>query len=379
MPTNQVRSRPHASADEHRDALTERRLRRYSPGAQELVRAVARRHPRVADLAVSFPALLFALAVPRRGCEPERAIASVVQGRSLAQVAQIAGVPLWLRRLPVETLVRPLPALPDDEFFRRGIANHLPRSPKLVPTWLDAVAGAAQWGHALFAIWIAREITRDAKRVVLPRLRLMSLWAWFSFQVDTCGHRLIEKPWQPAMRFKTAHDAAEDWRTRVALHVNLGDAPIADMWLTPGHIDGYEIVPLDSAESLVEEAAEMRNCLRTYGYNLVHNRSRLWGVRQGGRRIATLRVTRAFGGPLLAIRELRLPQNKQASIEVWWAAARWLHQHDLSRIDTKEYKWGTAPLNASAWRELWRPYWLAKRRIPAWLPLRPSRDAIETL
>src|SRR5262245_47525125 len=55
--------------------LLERRLRRYRPPFQRAVRALAMRHSRVADFAVSFPALLFALAVPRPGLDPTRAIA----------------------------------------------------------------------------------------------------------------------------------------------------------------------------------------------------------------------------------------------------------------------------------------------------------------
>jgi len=153
MPTTHVHSRPHAGADATHDSLIERRLRRYSPRAQELVRALAERHPRVADLAVSFPVLLFAFAVPRPGADPERAIASVIHGCALAQVAD----------------------------------------------------------------------------------------------------------------------------------------------------------------------------------------------------------------------------------EVWWAAMRWLHQHDLSRVDTRQREWGKVPPDAAAWRKVWRPYWLAKRRIPPWLPLTPSRRALNAL
>jgi hypothetical protein len=82
-------------------------------------------------------------------------------------------------------------------------------------------------------------------------------------------------------------------------------------------------------------------------------------------------------GPLLIIRELRLARNNHAPVEVWWAATRWLHQHDLSRIDLKQRS--TVPLDAATWRTLWRPYWLAKRRIPAWLPLGPSRAVIDRL
>src|SRR5262245_27646742 len=158
MLTSNECARLQVSANESRRTLIERRLRRYSPGVQGLVGRMADRHTRLADLAVSFPALLFALAVPRPGVDPERAIASAIQGCSLPHVAKQAGVPLWLRALPVDCLACPLPPLPDDDFFRLRITSHLPWSPKLVPTWLEAVAGAAQWAHEPFAIWIAREL-----------------------------------------------------------------------------------------------------------------------------------------------------------------------------------------------------------------------------
>jgi hypothetical protein len=53
--------------------------------------------------------------------------------------------------------------------------------------------------------------------------------------------------------------------------------------------------------------------------------------------------------------------------------------HDLSMIDTRARAWDKAPLDRSTWLSLWRPYWLAKRRIPEWLPIAPLRDALEAL
>jgi hypothetical protein len=287
--TLHMHARPLTGADARRDSLIERRLRRYSPRAQAPVCALAARHPRVADLAISFPALLFALAVPRRGIDPERAIARAIDGRALAEVAAAAGVSLWLRKLPVDALVSPLPPLPDGELFRRRIANHLPRSPKLAPTWLTTVADAAMWGHEPLAIWIARELTRDPRAVSIPWPWSIVLWAWFSLQPGTRGHRMIDKPWHAEMRFKAARDAAEAWRTRVALYANLGDAPIADMWLQPGHVDGYEFAPLDTCDGFADEAAAMENCLCTYGYRVAHNWDRVWsveGMDNGSRRCA---------------------------------------------------------------------------------------------
>ena len=122
----------------------------------------------------------------------------------------------------------------------------------------------------------------------------------------------------------------------------------------------------------------MNNCLRAYGYDAAHNRSRLWSMRRDGQRVATLSV--AIGhDPLPIVAELKAARNAEAPLEVWWAARQWLNMHDLSQVATKRRKWGTAPLDRTTWISLWRPYWLAKRRIPGWLPLTPSRAALEAL
>jgi hypothetical protein len=337
------------------------------------------RHPRIADLAASFPAVLFALAVPRPGLDPARALALAIEGVALAEVAAAADVPLWLRRLPPEALACPIMKLPDGELFRRQIANHLPRSPKLTPTWLRAVADVAELAYEAAAVWIARELVREPRSVKLDRLRLVSLWAWFSGQPGTLGHSLIEGPWLPAMRFGSALSAANRWQTSITLHVNLGRESIADMWLQPAHIAGYDFQPLASTAAIAEEAAAMNNCLCTYGYSVAHNRSRLWSVRRDGQRVATLNVARRYRDPLPNIVELKAAENTEASLDVWWAARQWLHMHDLSKIDMKRRAGETVPLDRDAWVSLWRPYWLAKRRIPQWLPMAPSRDALVAL
>lgn len=362
-----------------RSDLLERRLRRYHPHVQGAVRALAMRHPRLADLAASFPALLVALAVPRNRLDPACAIASVIDGTALVHVAALADLPMWLRRLPPEVFARPIPHLPNSELLRRQIANHLPRSPKLAPTWLQLVADAADLAHEPLAAWIAREHARDPKHVGPARLRRLCLWAWFSAAPGTDGHDLIERPWTPDMRIDAARSAAYDWQTAVTLHVNLGRQPIADMWLRAGQTAGYEFVPLDSMAAIAEEAKAMRNCLTSYGPSLAHNRSRLWSMRKGGERVATLRIARRYRDPLLNIVELKAAGNFDVPREVWWAARQWLHMHDLPQVEMGYREWGTAPLDRESWVSLWRPYWLAKRRIPDWLPLAPSREALEAL
>jgi hypothetical protein len=190
---------------------------------------------------------------------------------------------------------------------------------------------------------------------------------------------MIRKPWTPDMRIGSALGAAEEWRMNICLCANLGRGPIRDLWLRSARVSGYDFVPLASVSEIVEEAAAMRNCLRSYGHSLAHNRSRLWGMRKNGRRVATLSVAIGYHDPLPNVVQLKAAGNEDVSPDVWWAARQWLHLHDLPQVDTKPRDRGTAPLDRATWISFWRPYWLAKRQIPEWLPLAPSREALEAL
>jgi hypothetical protein len=358
----------------------EGRLRRYDKAFQARVRALAGRHVRLAQLAVSFPALLFAMAAPPRpGVDTARAIARTISGAPLAELAAIARIPLWLRKLPPEAFVRPIPDLPDGKTLRRRIANHLPAAGVAASAWLQAVANVADWAHEHAAVWIARELTRVGANVPLDRPRLIALFAWFSARPGTRAHDLIDRPWSPSMRLGAAAEYAGRWHTRVELELNLGHAPVADLWLEPGGVDGYEFVPLRTVTDIADEAVAMCNCLRTFGRKLAHNRSRIWSVRRRGQRVATLEVGLLGGDPLPSIVQLLAAKNDKVPPEVWWAARRWLQGHDLPRLQMNRLDWGAAPLLRAHWIAMWRPYWLAKRRIPDWLPLQPSRGALHTL
>src|SRR5262249_4183611 len=135
-------------------------------------------------------------------------------------------------------------------------------------------------------------------------------------------------------------------------------------------------LPLTSASAIIEEATAMRNCLRTYGYRVARNCMRLWSIRKDGERVATLSLANQSCDPLPNIEQLKGPGNAEASCEVWWAARQWVHMHGLLRIDLKPR---ATPVSRDAWIALWRPYWLAKRRLPHWLPIAPSRGALNML
>jgi len=359
--------------------LIERRLQRFCLKHRAAIETVAARHRNLADLAVSFPGLLFTLAVPRRGLEADRAINHAMAGANLATLAQLTELPLWLRKLPPEAFVRPIGRLPDGEFFSRQIANHLPRSPKLMPVWLQTVAQSASSGSEDFAVWAARQLLKKKLRFKQNRLQLLSLWSWYSLQPEQSTPTRRGGSWRPSISYEKAMMSARDWLDDVSLHLNLGDEGISDMWLEAATFDGYDFVPLRTSADIMTEAQAMKNCLVTYGDWLRTQTCRLWSARKNGERVASISLEISYKDRLLTIREIKGPENQKAAGDIAWAARKWLHSHELINLDDTRRGRREVEFNRKAWAEMWRPYWLAKGRIPQWLPLCPSTEALYEL
>ena len=299
-------------------------------------------------------------------------------GEGLDSLARAAGIPIWLRKLPPEAFAEPIPALPNSPEFRRQVANYIPRSPKLAPIWLRAIADAHAWGNDELSIWIAREVSHRSI-VKLRGLRLIAVWAWLSANGPDTAVLPYAPRWTSSMRYETALRWAGAWRLALELHMCLGDEPIEDMWLGPGRESDYEFVPLQSKQDILDEASYMKNCLRTYGVRVARNRCKLWSVRTDGKRVATLEIACRGPDPCPRIVQIRTAGDGQASPEIWWAAHRWVRTHNLADINTKALSWQEAPIDRKRWITYWRPYWLGKRRIPSWLPLSPSLSALNEL
>jgi hypothetical protein len=347
------------------------------PYRRQIARMAAR-HPALADLAVTFPGLLFALAVPRPGADPSRAVALVVSCAPLKAAAAAAGVPYWLRRLPPHAFVGPIETLPDGEDFRCRVANQLPRSPKAASLWLAAVCNATRWGDEDFVLWVAGVMSRNHRGIRLRRQELLALFAWCSHRPSIPAYRHVRTPWRDTMSVGEAHAAAEDWRSTIELRVALGDTPLKP-WVEARPVQGFDFVPLCSWSDIADEAIQMRNCLRTFGPELASNWTQLWSIRRQGERVATIDLSFERDEPCLRIGELRGPGNRLASVEVWRAAIEWFDENRLIDLKPRYREQDDTPLSQSVWMELWRPYWLAKRRIPSWLPLVPKRSTLDDL
>lgn len=380
MPSLSILALPGVDRVPSRDhARIAKQLDRYLARHRPRLVALAKRDARLADLALSFPALLFALAVPRPGFAPEPVVAQVLAGAPLKQLGRLAGLPMWSRRLPPEAFAAPLSHLPDGGETACRIGNHLPRSPKHATTWLDAVSHLATGATPDAAVWIAREMLREPKAIKPKRLDLVALYVWHSGRADTLAGSLIATRWEPTMSFGTTLAHADAWREALVLHACLAARPVENIWLVPGCHDGYEFHPLRTVDDIDAEAAAMQHCLRRYADSIAHDSARMWSVRRDGERIATLQVGRCYRSPLLDIVQLRGVRNADVGRDVWLAAMRWIAAHDLVAIDPKPVAWGSMPPARATWFALWRPYWLDRRRIPAWLPLAPSFDALWSL
>ena len=371
-----------------------RQLQRFRPEIQDAVAVLAARHERLADLALSFPALLVALAWPNARFDPRPVIDGAVAGVPLAALARAARLPLWLRKLEPRSLIAPLPAMPDGGFIAHRIVNHLPAHPAQAQAWFEAVSLAHRWVDDCFALWCAREFAaaKDARqsrrrrrranrwRGSVYRLPLLCLWAWYSGRPDTPAGSLVEMRWHPQMQLGAAWAGANAWLELVELDLFLGGRKIDDVLVLhePG-LEGFTFEPLFSRSSIAAEGTAMRNCVRSYGPALARDSLRLWSMRKDGARVATLAVGWPTSDPLPVIEDLKLVGNIEAPPELWWIARRWLHAHDVRGMIARRLPWNSPVPDRAGWLRLWKPFWLAKGRVPAWLPLGPSSDALRNL
>ena len=362
----------------NRTALSESKvaahLRRFPRRHRLPVLAIARVHPALADLAVSYPALLFMLAVPHRGVDAVALRRMVIAGAPLKAVARAAELPAWTRNLPPEAFARPLSHLPRHETCARQIANYLPKRARHAASWLENVIHACEFGDEAFAVWVAREY--GTQKHYHFNLRRQALWAWFSLRPELEGARLGNRPWTPQIARRAANKASIDWFDRLSLHVTIAEAAVQPLWLEAKTVHGFDFVPLLSAQAIHEEARVMDNCVRGYGMDIALNMERLWSMRLNGRRAATLSVGNHRDLGLLTITEIKGPKNVKVPREVAVAAKCWIDGVDVTAIHVTERNWDAVLPDASAWIRLFKPYWKDKQRIPVWLPLIPTRSTL---
>lgn len=357
----------------------ERLICRFELSARRELRRLIRTSPRFAELAEVFPGAAYVLATRQGEKEQRRKAAKLIRdGAKLKTVAHALELPLWLRRLPPSAFNGPLPPLPDSETFARRIAARLPADSANAPFWLASVAFATKAVHEDFALWLVEQsiCSQDAHPERL--FAVLAAYAWYSGALLTPAHDLIVVPWRPEIAFDTALCAAKSWLNRLRLVMQLEPGTIADSWLRPGEAMGLTFVPLVEQSEILEEAQAMQNCADQYADRLAREKCRLFSIRRGTSRLATLEIgphPRETG--VLSITQLKARHNMPASVEIWQAAHAWLAtQPGLKRLPPM-----VAPeraLNSKVWADLMEPY--RQRKSGAeWLPSIPTQVAFARL
>jgi len=341
---------------------------RFEPRVRREVRQLMRAHERFADLARVFPGAAVQIVSPAVSLADRRgALDLVCQGAPLKLVARMLALPLWLRKLPPEAFLVPLGEVPQGEAFARRISARIPDGAADAAFWLGAICFAAKACHEEFAIWLAEQPIFDEGGEPSRLLSILAAYAWYSGQPQTRAGSLIVVPWRPQIAFDTAICAAKSWFNRLRLVLLLGKSAIGDTWLAPGEAHGFSFEPLTDAAGLLAEAQGMQNCADQYADKLAKDRCRLYSVRRGAVRAATLEIgphPRESG--VLAITQLKARHNMPAPLEVWQAAFAWMAtQAGLRRIPTAVLP--DRPADNPAWRQLLATYRQAKDGAP-WLP-----------
>jgi hypothetical protein len=371
-----------SSSLNQRQERRERRLERFQTPWRKPIAGLTACASELEDLADTFPALLFALVSGfADAASAQRACVMLGDGACLRDVAEMLGLPLWLRRLPAEAFCAPLPRLPADPDFSLRIINHIPRDPDAARQWLTDLIAAFTAAGPAYALWAARHVkpgmfSEDTQM-------MLGAWAWFSQHPGDLGHTLLRKPWRPDMSARRALDEFATWRRRLRLVDALGQG-LTDTWLQAGPSGTFEFVALTTVEDFLRESLEMENCLDQFGDHLLTGGSYVFSIRRAGRRIACLEIGPHPADPALpAIVQLRGRRNRRVPPSLWQAAFAWLGSQKIVPRKARSARL-TAAGRGPARIALWQPYLthLAgtpyDERMRRWLALpqraRPARN-----
>ncbi len=336
------------------------RIQAFHPAFRRNVAELTRQAPPIADLADTFPGLLFALATDfGRTAARQDALRLVVEGAPLRQAAAVLELPWWLRRLPPQAFAEPLMPLAADDAAHERLGNLLPASPQDARCWLWIVGVGLNACHADFALWAAAWASRAPRNLLAvlgeANFRYLAAWAWYSGRQDALARQLMRRAWSTHMGPRRAVDELVVWRQRVRLGMVIGNA-LDDVWLSDGHAHGFDFVALRTVSDFIAESDAMDNCLDQFADRMEQGRSRVFSIRLGARSVADVEIgIQEPGAGMPAVLQLRGPRNRRASPGIWQATYAWLGAQPLRLLISAPMARDGARARRAA-RELWLPY-----------------------
>jgi hypothetical protein len=315
------------------DARLAWRINSYHPRWRAAVSDLAYRIPHAADLADSYPALLFALS-SGFGMPNARAaaVAQLAAGAPLTLIAETLGLAWWTRKLPAVALLEPLPPFPLDADFARRMANLVPTDASQCRPWLACVSQAVLSGGRSYGLWAGRHGVALSGTLGEQQQHILHAWVWLGWHPGTFGHALIRRPWSAEHGIKRILDEFTAFTQRVTLADALG-TDHACRTVPDGPVDGFTFQTLSTPFDYIRAAAQLDNCLEQYGERLAQGTCSVALILANGRPVGCVEI-----GPhptertMPAIVQLRIAKNQRAPAAMWRAAYTWLGRHDVDHL-----------------------------------------------
>lgn len=316
---------PHYGAD------TTDPISRFDPALQPRLDRLAAESPRLAQLAGVHPYLFLALSSRTSPPDTQQiSLERALNGEPLARVCEPMGIPLTLRHLPPEACFEtPSPASWSGA-AEKVFAAHMPAKPAVARRWLSSATIANHLCDERFALWVARQPEMyDGDKISPAALVALCVYAWHMQYGNAPSAVMSALRWTPRLALRTTIRRARHWQAYCALERTLPAGGVAP-WIDRSVCNGYEFVPLNTAERLFIEAGGMKNCVMSYGETIAKGECRLFGIRRAGAHAATAEIRYIEDRGYLAITQIKGWANHKCPDEAAMTARDWiaLHRHD---------------------------------------------------
>ena len=309
--------------------------------------------PRALQLAVTFPALAFAIfgdSCPMHDPEVKEyaeimrigheAAALVEAGAPLKIIADLMRVPVAFRKIKPGAADWPLSYIVHSAWDKRLIYAYMPDTLPGMKLWLDAIGRSSDLGCD-FVEWVAKHVLEipGSTDQVIGSLYDIKDWVRASQRArtpqhmrDTCpdardfslsrGEEFVVRPFSPDMSLNTVTQLSSNWHEAVANNMVGPNYEFPQPWCEAGLSGGYEIIPIINSGDLYREGHAMHHCVGAKGDQVRHGAAYVYSVRKRNERVATLELLRSSG--VIEIGELRGLCNGEVSREVVRAVKIWL-------------------------------------------------------
>ena len=322
--------------------------RRYRLRCRQSIYEAAARSRRALQLAETFPVL--ALAIYGESHSPpdiEEGRAMVISGAPLGRIATVMRIPMALRKIKPGAADVGLALVKIFSDTPNLIHSFMPDTTPAMKVWLLAVNRASKLGGP-FIGWTAKNAMRfgRTRNEVLAPLSNIEDWVRACYAASVPGYVLralqapsnadvggqfVTRPFSSDMSLRTVARLSDEWHEAVAN--NMGETSgsagpaFPPPWIKGTKINGYEIVPIESAADLYLEGKKMHHCVGTYAWRVTGGEAFIYSIRGNGQRVATIMLVAENGTPKIG--GASGVCNAQAPKDVMTTVRRWLRGQQI--------------------------------------------------